>query len=114
MANVMFQIRTGSEQHTTERRSAQVYIVHNGEETPLWRVLQATSKQEWIEVGNKGSHGKWCTADYAISVGTKLKFVATANKKPQIVYEFEVIENMDIDVEGYTYNSRICGWIVAI
>lgn len=108
-----YEVRTGSEWHSTERRGAMVEV--NGR--PIYKVLKPAC-QEWLDVGNKGKHGKWCVAEYEIPVGSLVKFTATANGRPPIVAEFVVGEvgSKDIDVEGYKYGAgdRICGWIVCL
>ena len=110
---VRYQIRTGSEWHSTEKRGAMVTV--NGE--PIYKALKPIC-QEWEDIGRKGTHGKWCTAEYEIPVGTRVKFVATANNKPSIESEFVVGDagSKDVDVEGYRYRAglRICGWIVCL
>lgn len=105
------QIKTGSESHTTEWRSAKVLI----DGKPIYEVLKPLNK-EWELVGNKGRHGKWCICEYEIPVGSKVEFVAKANRCEDIVLKFVVGvgEDRTIDVEGYKYNNSICGWIVEI
>jgi hypothetical protein len=104
------QIKTGSEWHTTERRGSMVKI--NGK--PIYEVLKPINKPEWELVGNKGTHGKWCVAEYELPKGAKIEFKATANNREDIVSSFVVGEIPSIDVDGYTYNNSICGWIVSI
>lgn len=106
------QICTGSEWHTTERRSAMVYIINpeNGEQTPIYQELKPVGKPEWRLVGNKGKHGKWVIAEYELAPNTTIYFKATANGKPAI--EFKGVPDGDTDIEGYRYNNEICGWIV--
>jgi hypothetical protein len=103
------QVKTGSEWHTTERRSAMVLV--NGK--PIYEVLKPTT-QSWEEVGNKGKHGKWCIAEYILPVGAKIEFKATANGQDPIVFSFKVGEVAKVDVDGYNYGSDVCGWIVSI
>jgi hypothetical protein len=103
-----FQVKTGSESHTTERRGAMVEV--NGK--PIYQALKAI-EQEWDLVGNKGKHGKWCVAKYEIPEGSKVVFKATANGKPAIEFSFVVGATSEkVDVDGYKYGSDICGWIV--
>jgi hypothetical protein len=107
---MMFQVKTGSEWHTTEKRGAMVKV--NGK--PIYKVLKPTSKPEWELVGNKGKHGKWCIAEYEIPAGSKVEFKATANEKEPIISSFIVGEVKSVDVKGYVYGGDICGWIVSI
>ncbi len=102
-----FQVKTGSEWHSTETRSAKVLV--NGK--PIYEVLEPI-ESEWELIGNKGVHGKWCIAVYDIPVGSDVKFIAKANGKDPIEYSFTVDRCFDIDVDGYSYNNRTCGWIV--
>lgn len=48
-----FQVKTGSEWHTTERRGAMVTV--NGK--PIYEALKTLNKPEWELVGNKGKRG---------------------------------------------------------
>jgi hypothetical protein len=105
----LFQIKTGSEWHTTEWRGASVLV--NGE--MIFRALKARS-QNWEMVGNKGKHGKWCIAEYEIPIGSKVTFRATANGRDPIEVNFVVGVAEKIDLEGYPYGGDICGWIVEI
>lgn len=105
----LFQVKTGSEWHTTETRGAMVTV--NGE--PIYKALKAKS-QKWTEVGNKGRHGKWCIAEYDIPVGSTVTFTATANGKEKIEESFVVSDDTVIDFDGYDYASDTCGWIVSI
>lgn len=104
-----FQVKTGSEFHTTERRGAMVSV----DGKAIYEILKA-STQEWEMIGTKGRHGKWCIAEYEIPEGSKVTFKAAANGKPSIEHSFTVGENLDdsIDFEGYKYGGDICGWIV--
>ena len=104
------QIKTGSEHHTTNWRSAMVRI--NGK--PIYEVLKPLSKPEWEMVGNKGNHGKWCIAEYELPIGANIEFVAKANSQKPIEFSFTVGEVTSVDVEGFNYSSAICGWIVSI
>ena len=104
------QIKTGSEWHSTERRGAMVYANGN----PIYKVFTPTEQPEWEPVGNKASHGKWCTASYDLPTGTKVDFIATANGKPDIKKSFVVGDGDSVEVDGYTYNGNICGWIVSL
>lgn len=104
-----FQIKTGSEWHTTERRGAMVTV--NGVE--IYKALKPLS-QEWEMVGNKGKHGKWCISEYEIQEGSKVEFKATANGRDPIVFNFVVGQTESVDVDGFTYGSDTCGWIVSI
>jgi hypothetical protein len=106
-----FQVKTGSESHTTEWRSAMVAV--NGK--PIYEALKPTTK-EWELVGNKGRHGKWCVAEYSIPVGAKVTFTAKANGAPPITMSFVVGEegSENIDIDGYSYNTDTCGWIVSV
>lgn len=104
------QTKTGSESHTTNWRSATVTV--NGK--PIYEALKPLVKPEWELVGNKGKHGKWCITEYEIPVGAKVKFTAKANGKDPIEFEFVVGEVTSVDVDGYTYGSDTCGWIVSI
>lgn len=109
-----FQIKTGSEYHTTEWRSCMVYVLLRNESPPV-PVYQALKviESEWELVGNKGRHGKWCIAEYEVPLGTKLRFVAKANDKPVIQEDF-IVDDNTVDIDGYNYNHDICGWIVSI
>ena len=80
------QTKTGSESHTTNWRSAMVTV--NGK--PIYEALKPLEKPEWELVGNKGKHGKWCIAEYILPVGAVVKFVAKANGKKAIEFEFVV------------------------
>lgn len=102
------QICAGSERHTTERRSAIVKI----DGVPIYEKLQSFSA-EWILVGHKGRHGKWCIAKYSVPYGTELDFTASANNRETITKKI-VVDSQPIDVEGYYYNGEPCGWIVSI
>jgi len=104
------QIKTGSEHHTTNWRSAMVRI--NGK--PIYEVLKPLSKPEWEMVGNRGNHGKWCIAEYELPIGAKIEFVAKANSQKPIEFSFTVGQVPPVDVEGYKYGNGICGWIVSI
>ncbi|MEY2913928.1 MAG: hypothetical protein RLZZ184_3237 [Cyanobacteriota bacterium] len=104
------QIKTGSEHHTTNWRSAMVRI--NGQ--PIYEVLKPLSKPEWEMVGNRGNHGKWCIAEYELPVGANVEFTAKANSQKPIEFSFKVGEVTSVDVEGFNYSSAICGWIVSI
>lgn len=103
------QVKTGSESHTTNWRSAMVRV--NGK--PIYEVLKPISKPEWELVGNKGKHGKWCVAEYELPIGSRIEFTAKANSKEPIEFKFRVGEIQEVDVEGYLYNGDICGWIVS-
>jgi hypothetical protein len=105
----LFQVKTGSEWHTTERRGAMVTV--NGQ--PIYKALKAKS-QKWSEVGSKGRHGKWCIAEYEIPEGANVTFTATANGKEKIEESFVVSDDAVIDFDGYDYASDTCGWIVSI
>ncbi len=112
-----FQVCTGGETHTTQWRSASVFVVSpKGGETPLYKALTPIAPGEWELVGNKGNHGKWVKAEYDVPVGTRLRFEAKANGRPTKSQSFVVQGQPQdtIDLEGYTYSSRICGWIVAV
>ena len=102
------QICTGSEYHTTERRGAMVKI--GG--VPIYEKFKA-AEQRWNLVGNKGTHGKWCIAEYLLPHGTEIEFTATANGKEKIV-EIVIVGQAPINVEGYYYASEPCGWVVSI
>ena len=104
------QIKTGSEWHTTERRSAMVNVNGN----PIYKLLKPVEPPEWESVGNKGAHGKWCTAIYDIPDGLTVEFFAGANGKPTITKSFVAGQADDIDTDGYTYGNRLCGWIVSV
>lgn len=104
-----FQVKTGSEWHTTERRGAMVTV--NGVE--IYKALKPLS-QEWEMVGNKGKHGKWCIAEYEIPAGARVEFKATANGRDPIVFNFVVGDGQSVDVDGFSYGSDTCGWIVSI
>ncbi len=103
------QVKTGSEWHTTERRGAMVTV--NG--TPIYEVLTPISP-EWELIGIKGRHGKWCIAEYDLPQGAVVEFKATANGQKPINAKFTVGEVQKINVDGYTYNNDICGWIVSV
>lgn len=104
------QVKTGSESHTTNWRSAVVRV--NGK--PIYEVLKPLSKPEWELVGSRGNHGKWCIAEYLLPVRSKIEFIAKANSQEPIEFSFTVGEIPSVDVEGFIYNSNICGWIVTI
>lgn len=104
------QVNTGSEWHSTERRSAMVNVNGN----PIYKVLKPIGIPEWELVGNKGAHGRWCTAVYDIPDGWIVEFCAGANGKPTITETFVVGEKDSIDFDGYTYGDRLCGWIVSV
>ena len=104
------QTKTGSESHTTNWRSATVTV--NGK--PIWEALKPLEKPEWELIGNKGNHGKWCVAEYEIPVGAKVKFAAKANGCKPIELEFIVGQAEPVDVDGFSYGVRTCGWIVTI
>jgi hypothetical protein len=104
------QVKTGSEHHTTNWRSAMVRV--NGK--PIYEVLKPLSKPDWELVGNKGSHGKWCISEYELPVGAIVEFVAKANSQEPIEFKFQVGKISAVDVEGYKYGNGICGWIVSI
>jgi hypothetical protein len=103
------QIKTGSEWHSTETRSAMIKV--NGE--PIYKVLKALN-QKWVEVGRKGTHGKWCIAEYVLPVGAVVTFEANANGRVKISETFTVGDIETVDLEGYQYQSEPCGWIVEI
>jgi hypothetical protein len=105
----LFQVKTGSEWHTTETRGAMVTV--NGQ--PIYKALKAKS-QKWTEVGAKGRHGKWCIAEYEIPERTAVTFTATANGREKIEKSFIVSDDAEIDFDGYDYASDVCGWIVSI
>ena len=104
-----FQVKTGSEWHTTERRGAMVTV--DGVE--IYKALKPFS-QEWEMVGNKGKHGKWCISEYEIPVGSKVEFKATANGRDPIAFSFVVGDGQTVDCDGYSYGGDTCGWIVAL
>ena len=104
------QIKTGSEHHTTNWRSAMVRV--NGK--PIYEVLKPLSKPSWEMVGNRGNHGKWCISEYELPVGAIVEFVAKANSQEPIEFKFQVGKISAVDVEGYKYSNGICGWIVSI
>ena len=106
---MLIQCRTGSESHTTEWRSCQIWV--NGK--PIYQELKSIT-QEWELIGNKGKHGKWATAEYEIPNGASVKFVAKANGKPNIEHTFIVGKEIKVDFDGYSYHTRLCGWIVSI
>ena len=107
---IKVQIKTGSEHHTTNWRSAMVRV--NGK--PIYEALKPLSKPSWEMVGNRGNHGKWCIAEYELPVGAIVEFIATANSQEPIEFSFTVGQVPSIDIEGYKYGSDICGWIVSI
>lgn len=107
---MLFQIKTGSEIHTTERRGAMVTIGGN----PIYKVLTPIERPEWELVGNKGCHGRWCTAVYDIAEGTELEFTATANRRENIQQKITVKKGEKVDIDGYLYNGSICGWILSL
>ena len=104
------QVKTGSEWHTTETRSAMVKV----DGKPIYEALKPLEKPTWELVGNKGRHGKWCIAEYELPSGAKIEFKANANECKPIQFSFVVGEIQDVDVDGYVYNNDICGWIVSI
>jgi hypothetical protein len=104
------QIKTGSEHHTTNWRSAMVRV--NGK--PIYEALKPLSKPSWEMVGNRGNHGKWCISEYELPVGATVEFVAKANSQEPIEKKFKVGQVSSIDIEGYKYGNGICGWIVSI
>lgn len=105
-----FQICTGSEWHSVERRGAIVTI--GDTEHPIYKPYKP-EKAEWVLVGNKGTHGKWCIAEYLIPENMTIVFKATANRRKPIIETF-VVGQGDIDVEGYEYAGEPCGWIKSI
>ena len=107
--SIKVQIKTGSEWHSTETRSAMVTV--NGE--PIYKVLKALS-QNWIEVGRKGTHGKWCLAEYLLPMGSAITFTANANGRDKISESFVVGDDTTVDFEGYQYQCEPSGWIVEI
>jgi hypothetical protein len=111
MSHQTYQVKTGSEWHTTERRGAMVTV--DGQE--IFKALKPKSS-DWEMIGNKGKHGKWCIAEYEIPVGVQVEFRATGNGRKDIVKTFIVGQegSDDIDVDGYNYNNTICGWIVSL
>lgn len=104
------QVKTGSEHHTTNWRSAMVRV--NGK--PIYEALKPLSKPEWEMVGNRGNHGKWCIAEYELPLGAIIEFVAKANSREPIEFKFKVGQIPSVDVEGHEYSNAICGWIVSI
>jgi len=106
---MLFQVRTGSEWHSTERRGCMVTVNNQ----PIYQALKPIDG-EWLEVGSKGRHGKWFTAEYEIPIDSKVVFKASANSKPDIVQEFVVSADSDVDIDGYEYSGRLCGWIVSL
>ena len=104
------QVKTGSEHHTTNWRSAMVLV--NGK--PIYEVLKPLSKPEWELVGNRGNHGKWCVAEYELPANSTVEFAAKANSQEPIEFSFTVGQVPSIDIEGYKYGGDICGWIVSI
>ena len=107
---MLFQIKTGSEIHATEQRGAMVTIGDN----PIFKVLTPIDHPEWEPVGNKGRHGRWCTAVYDIAEGTELEFIATANGRENIQQKITVKEGEKVEIDGYIYNGSICGWILSL
>jgi hypothetical protein len=104
------QVKTGSEHHTTNWRSAMVRV--NGK--PIYEVLKPLTKPEWEMVGNRGNHGKWCVTEYELPLGAIIEFVAKANSQEPIEFKFKVGQIPSVDVEGHKYSNAICGWIVSI
>lgn len=104
------QIKTGSEHHTTNWRSAMVRV--NGK--PIYEVLKPLCNPEWELIGNKGNHGKWCISEYELPVGANVEFTAKANLRETIEFSFTVGQVPPVDIEGYEYGIRTCGWIVTI
>jgi hypothetical protein len=104
------EVKTGSEHHTTNWRSAMVRV--NGK--PIYEVLKPLSKPSWEMVGNRGNHGKWCVSEYELPIGAIIEFVAKANSQEPIEFKFQVGQVSSIDIEGYKYSNGICGWIVSI
>jgi len=104
------QVKTGSEHHTTNWRSAMVRV--NGK--PIYEVLKPLTKPEWEMIGNKGNHGKWCVTEYELPLGAIIEFVAKANSQEPIEFKFKVGQIPSVDVEGHKYSNAICGWIVSI
>lgn len=76
---------TGSEWHTTERRSAMVKI--GG--VPIYEKFTAVSSRR-VDVGTKGRHGFWYIAEYLIPQGTELVFTANANGRDPIIKHITV------------------------
>ncbi len=103
------QVKTGSEWHTTERRSAMVFV----NKEPIYKALKPL-RQDWEQIGNKGTHGKWCIAEYDLPDGAEIEFRASANGKKDIVYSFVANEGVSVDVDGYLYSGVLCGWILSI
>lgn len=104
------QVKTGSEHHTTNWRSAMVRV--NGK--PIYEVLKPLTKPEWEMIGNRGNHGKWCVTEYELPLGAIIEFVAKANSQEPIEFKFKVGQIPSVDVEGHKYSNAICGWIVSI
>lgn len=110
MKPMKVQTKTGSESHTTNWRSAVVTV--NGKN--IWEALTPIEKPEWELIGNKGNHGKWAIAEYEIPAGAKIIFTAKANGQKPIEFKFIVGESDPVDVDGFSYANRTCGWIVTI
>ena len=103
------QCKTGSEQHTTEWRTSKVFL----DGIPIWETLKPIST-EWVLVGNKGNHGKYCVAEYELPPTGTLSVKFSANKREDITATFDLSQTEEIDIDGYTYNNTLCGWVVSI
>jgi hypothetical protein len=106
---MIFEVVTGSEWHTTERRSGKCWV--DGE--LIYEKLKSI-ENKWHLVGNKGKHGKWNVAKYDIPLGSKVVFKATANSMEDRDLSFTVSEDMeDIDFNGYAYGGEPSCWILS-
>lgn len=76
-----------------------------------YNVLKAIDKPEWLPIDDENKH---INAYYAIPEGTKVKFIATANAKPDKIVELVAEKNSYLDFEVYTYGSRVCGWLITV
>jgi hypothetical protein len=106
---MIFEVVTGAEWHTTEKRSGRCWV----DGVFIYEKLKSI-QNTWHLVGNKGKHGKWNVARYDIPIGSKVTFKATANRKEDRVLEFIVKKDMkDINFDGYEYSGEPSCWIIS-
>lgn len=72
---------TGSEWHSSYGASGMVFVIEDGQETPIYQSKVAVLvEDEWTEIEPRG-HGKWCKAIYRVPNGTLLRLYAMATHK---------------------------------
>ena len=72
---------TGSEWHSNYGASGMVFVVRNGQETPIYQSnLAILIENEWTEIEPRG-HGKWCKAIYHVPHGTLLRLYSISTHK---------------------------------